>query len=295
MTHDDGNGIDKLDRYGIAWGLAQASLASAMALLASQPPLGIGAFEIVMHRSVFAMIALMPWVLRETPSLLRRQSYAVWLRAFCGAGGVLCLFHNIVHTTAPMAALLASMSPVLTLILASVFLRESMTNRQLLGCAMCVSAALICPWSGTLRAEPTDVAVGILGAFLTAMAFVALRKSGSLGTPPLLVVWLLSTVTSVVSLPGADVRAMFNHGAAPELLSIASLSLGAQVSLTACYRRLPAWAAVVTTRISLLMTAAGDWIWRSRLPDITEIIAICLLFLGVIVISRQGVSKSVVR
>lgn len=271
------------NRAGVAFGLVQAVFSSAMALLASSAPDALQGADIVLHRSVFIVILLLPLVYKELPTLFIPTAKIVWARAGFGAIGILCLFHNLAHSSAALAAMLSSLSPALTVVLAVVFAGERISRQQAIGCGICVLGVLGIRVAPGFEADGTSLAIGFVGAFSTAAAFVALRRS-SRQHSALLVVWVLSFVTVLLALPMAELSRVIDFASHWVLLSVALTSMLAQVFLTLCYRHLPAWSAVIVTRASLLFVSAGEWLVQRRWPGVIEIAVLVTIACGLLVI-----------
>lgn len=132
------------------------------------------------------------------------------LRGLYGSGGLMCFYAAVNHLPLAEATVLHQISPVLTAVVAAIWIGEKLETRILLGMALAFSGVVMIAQPASLLAESgseTDIAwpfviVGVCGALFASLAYVAVRRLGQT-EPPQLVVFYFPIVTVPISLPFA--------------------------------------------------------------------------------------------
>lgn len=165
---------------GLRYMVYAAVLFSVMSLLVKVAGRTLPSQEIVFGRS--AVTLLLSWL------MLRREGRSVWgthrlllsVRGIAGFAALLCFFFAITHLPLGDATVIQYLNPVFTALLAAVLLGESLRSSVLVGTlGSLAGVALIAQpaflFGRAARLDPYAVSIGILGALLSAAAYVAVR------------------------------------------------------------------------------------------------------------------------
>lgn len=186
-----------------AWFLLAGVYVAAKFGIAELPP-----WLLAFWRLVIATLALLPFVWSERAAMvafLRKR----WLEAFViGALGLGItqgvIYTALLYTSAINVGIVNSISPIITLILAKIFLREPMGGWQYLGSAIAFAGIVVTTVHGSLtillglRFGFGDLLV-LIGATTLAVYTVLLKRAKfELARLPLLVVLLTGAVISTI-------------------------------------------------------------------------------------------------
>ncbi|NJL81822.1 MAG: DMT family transporter [Chloroflexaceae bacterium] len=129
--------------------------------------------------------------------------------------------------------------------------------------------------------EPLVVAVGLLGALATAIAFLSLRQATRKFSPEAIVfVFNLILCGFVLLIPSVPwIVPNFWQGAS--VLGVAATGLGGQLCLTRAFARLPATVATGINPSVLLFGVLLDWLLEGDSPTQSEWLSYLLIILGV--------------
>ncbi len=177
---------------------------SVMSLLVKAVGARLPSMEVVLARAVVTLG--LSWL------LLRQARVSPWgaqprrllLRGLLGFGGLTCFYHGLTHLPIADATVLQYTNPVFTALLAAVLLGEHVSRRELVATlasfAGVVLVARPSAIAGAGAALPTlPVLVSLLGALLSASAYVAVRSMGT-SEHPLVVVFYLPLVSVPLSI-----------------------------------------------------------------------------------------------
>jgi drug/metabolite transporter (DMT)-like permease len=229
--------------------------------------------QIVLARSVAALA--MSWV------LLWRAGLSPWgnhrpllaLRGLFGFGALVCFYWSLVHMPLADATVIHFTNPVFTALLAALFLREPLRGIDLASVFISlVGVALVARpqaffGGGAAPLQPQVVAVSLLGALLSAAAYVVVRKARGLDHPLVVVFWF-PLVATPLSIPPA-LRDWVDP--TPRewllLLGVAVATQAAQVFMTLGLHREPAGRATAFSYLQIVFAAAWGVLFLREIPD----------------------------
>lgn len=171
---------------------------------------GLPTMQIVLVRAcvtlVLSSVAL--WHARIRP--FGNNTRLLLLRGLFGSGGLMCFYAAVNHLPLAEATVIHQISPVLTAVVAAIWIGEKLETRVLLGMALAFTGVIMIAQPASLFAEADaepDIAwpfivIGVAGAFFASLAYVAVRRLGRT-EPALLVVFYFPIVTVPISLPFA--------------------------------------------------------------------------------------------
>jgi len=251
---------------------------------------GIPVFQVVLFRALVTLVMSVASLRVRRVSLWGRPGDRPLLifRGLLGSAGLLVYFAVVDRLPIGEATVIHQTSPLWTVLLAAAFLGERLDRRVLLAIAisLCGVALIAQPpwWDGEFPADRapwywTWIAVG--GAILAAGAYVVVRRLGSAGVDPLVIVFYFPVVTIPLVLPLVVAEwvdptpwiwlALLGVGVATQL---------AQVALTKGLARERAGKA--TTMGYLQIAFAGAWgaIFLGEIPNLLAIAGIALVLAG---------------
>lgn len=154
---------------------------SVMSLLVKVAGRTLPSQEIVFGRSVVTLVL--------SGAMLRREGRSVWgthrtlltLRGAAGFAALLCFFYALTHLPLGDATVIQYLNPVFTAVLAAVLLGESLRSSVLVGTVGSLAGVALIAQPAFLfgraaRLDPYAVSVGVLGALLSAVAYVLVRR-----------------------------------------------------------------------------------------------------------------------
>ncbi|HUE76722.1 MAG TPA: DMT family transporter, partial [Longimicrobiales bacterium] len=209
MTERESAG-ERGSRWGIPVGLrymaGAAFFFSVMSLLVKIAGQRLPTQEVVLARS--AVGALLSWsVLRARGvSVLGNRRGLLLVRAVLGYGALSCFFYALVHLPLADATVIQYTNPVFTALLAAVLLSERLRLREvglvLVSLAGVVLMARPVFLFGGIseRLDMVAAAIALLGAVLSAGAYVTVRKLGAT-EDPLVIVFYFAALSTIGSLP----------------------------------------------------------------------------------------------
>ena len=247
---------------------------SLMALCVKLVGARIPAQQIVVFRAGIALV-LSWW-------MLRRRGIAPWgthrgllfLRGLFGFLALSCFFWAVVHLPLAEATVLQYLNPVLTAILAGLVLGEGLRRREILSVGISLLGLLLVTrpallfGGGSSDLDPVASALAVLGAALSACAYVTVRKIGTREHPLVIVFWF-PLVATPLSLPA--VIPVWTWPTFQEwllLLAVGAFTQIAQVAMTTGLQREPAGRATAVSYLQVVFAAIWGALVFGELPDV---------------------------
>jgi len=185
----------------MAAGAFSFSLMSALAKLAGRD---VPVFELVLARSTVVALLSGASVWRGRTPWLGREPGLLLLRGILGLGALTCVYYAVVHLPLADATVLQFTNPMWTALAAALLLGETMASREVtlvvasLGGVVMVARPTFL-FGHVSALDPVAVGVGLLGALLTGVAYVVVRRLRE--EAPMLIVFWFAAVSTAVSLP----------------------------------------------------------------------------------------------
>lgn len=154
---------------------------SVMSLLVKVAGQTLPSSEIVFGRSLVTLILSAIMLRREGRSLWGRHRLLLSLRGLAGFAALLCFFYAITHLPLGDATVIQYLNPVFTALLAALLLGESLRGSVLVGTVGSLAGVALIAQPAFLfgratRLDPYAVSIGVLGALLSAAAYVLVRR-----------------------------------------------------------------------------------------------------------------------
>ncbi len=233
--------------------------------------------------------------------LLRRHRLPIWgnnrrllvARGIFGFIALNCFYHAIVHLPLSDATTIMFTNPVFTTILAVFFLAEALDLRQaiLIGVSLAGVVLVAQPTAlfGGLGAglDPLAVAIGLVGALMSASAWVATRRLGRT-EEPLVIVFYFSLVSTVCSLPLLAVEFVMPTG--PEWLILVGLGVlthFGQMQLTRGLTLEPAGRAAPVGYVQIVFAAVWGAIFFAEIPGLLSVAGALVIVVSTLMMGRR--------
>ena len=267
---------------------------SVMALLVKVAGQRLPTAEMVLARSVVAVVL--------SYGMLRRAKVAPWgqrkglliFRGLAGFGGLLCMFYALTKLPLADATVIVYTNPVFTALLAAFFLREMMGRREALGLLLSLGGVVLVAQPAFLFGNAADsldlfaVGMGLLGAVFAATAYVTVRKLGET-EHHLVVVFYFPLVATPASVPFMISEALWPTPAEwLMLLGIGIVTQIAQVYLTKGLHTEKAGRAMSMSYVQILFAALWGFLFFTEVPDPLSIVGALLVVAGTVVVARAG-------
>jgi drug/metabolite transporter (DMT)-like permease len=273
--------------------VAAAFFFSLMSLFVKLAGQRLPAVEIVFFRSV-VMLAI-------STVLVRRSGLPMWgvnkrlllVRGVLGFGALLCFFWAVTRLPLADITVLHFTNPVFTAILATVFLSEKMSVREIGGLLLSLTGVLFVArptflfgrWAGDL--DPAGIAVALTASVLSSCAYTTIRRLRD--TDDLLVIiFYFSLVSAVASVPLTV--GVFMWPTPTEwalLIGVGIVTQTAQVFLTKGLLRERAGRAMSIGYVQVLFAAVWGVIFFGNVPGPLSIGGALLVFLGALLVAGR--------
>lgn len=265
--------------------------ALSFSLMAVCVKLGAGVMpeqQLILFRSVFIIAAVLPILVRRGVPLLGKNRPLLLLRGLMGYIAMSCYFWTIGMLPVADAMALQYMSPIFTILFATLFLGEK-------GGVRVVLAALLCMAGMLLVVKPSGEGslliglVALAGAMLAGGAYTAVRALRTTDDPYTIVLYF-----PLVSLPFSLV-ATIKDWVPPNtlelwglILGVCLFSYGGQVFLTKGLAHQEASKAILVNYVSVGLGVLFGILLFDSFPTLFSAAGIMLILVGVWVVSRRG-------
>jgi len=254
-------------RFMVGSGLAFAGMAACVKLVGARIP----SQEIVLARALISLVLSLALLARAGLSPWGTRRGLLLLRGAFGCAGLSCVFYAVTHLPLAEATVLQYLHPPFTAALAAVALREQVGRALALSLALGLAGVVLVARPDLLTGasaallDPFAVGVAVAGAFLSACAYVVVRRLAPL-EHPLVIVFYFPLVTVPVSLPTLVGHAVWPRGLEWFWLgAVGVLAQLGQVWLTRGMQHEPAGRATALSYLQVLFAAAlgllvfGEW------------------------------------
>jgi drug/metabolite transporter (DMT)-like permease len=275
---------------GLRFMVLSAFFFSVMSLLVKLAGQRLPSQEIVLVRSLI-MAALSYAALRRghIPVLGSRRRLLV-LRGVLGFGALSCFYYALVHLPLADATVIQYTNPAFTAVFAVAVLSERMRRREVLCLLLSLGGVMLVArpsfvFGGMPSLPPTAAAIGLLGAMLSAAAYVVVRMLGS--EHHLVVIFYFAVVSSIAALPGTVLHALVPTPA--EMLLLAGVGVSThlgQVYMTRGLHLERAGRATAAALIQIVFAGVLGVIFFRDMPDGPGLVGAVLVMAGVMLLGR---------
>ena len=272
---------------GVFWMLASCVWFSIMATLVRLLAQDMEAFSIVFFRNVFALMLMLPWVMRHGKSALHTTKLPLHiLRGCTGVIGMLLFFSALVQIPITQAVSLSFTVPLFTTIAAIFFLKEKVGWHRW--------GALIVGFSGTLiilRPGAGDFQLAsllVIAATVTwALSNVVIKKLTKTEYPQTMVFYMTLLMTPL-SLPFALLEWQVPVGIQfVYLFGLGAVSNLAQLCLFRAYAKTDVSVVLPADFSRLIFTSILGYIFFAEILDMWTALGAMVILASTIYISRR--------
>ncbi len=250
--------------------------------------------EIVLVRGVVTLIFSYALLRGSGIRHLGHNKIGLLMRGVAGSAALMCVYYAVTKLPLAEATVIQYTNPVLTALLATVYLHESMNRREVASTLLSLSGVLVIARPGFLFGGGAEglalipVAIALLGAVLSAIAYVTVRKL-SQTEHPLVIVFYFPLVSTFGVLPLAAPTAVWPTWTEWVML-IAGVGLTAQagqVFLTKGLQLEPAGRAMTMSYLQIPFAALWGLLFLDEYPDVFTFAGAALVLAGSVLLSRS--------
>ena len=276
---------------GLGYMIVAVFFFSLMSLLAKLVSTTIPTGQVLLVRAIVGTI-LAYWSIRiiRVPLWGVNKKLLIF-RGITGFGALLCFFWTLIALPLAEATILFYTSPCLAAIIAAIVLRENLSPGIVIGLLLCLVGVLCVIQPEFIfsvqRLHLPSVIVGLLGAFLAALAFVSVRKLRETDHA-LVIIFYFSFISVLASVPIVVV-----HHAVPSpiewlfLIGIGISTHIAQIYLTRSLHREQTSRAMGVSYVQILFAVGWGILIFGDYPNILSLIGMILVAVGSITAAHR--------
>lgn len=276
-------------RTGALYLLLGEALLAIMGALIKHLSDDLSTEQIVFFRNIAGLLVLAPLLLRTGLSELKTQ---VWhwhlMRGLVGVTAMYCYFWALAHMPLTEAFLVKLSAPLFMPLLALWWLKEPAGKYSWLALVIGFAGVAFILQPGGHGAVTTAVFIGLLGAFLAALAKVTIRRMSATESSQR-IVFYFGVIAALVSAPGAVMT--WQPVPLTSWLWIAALGVVAtlgQLALTKAYRIAPTGKVGVYVYSAVIYGALMGWWFWDEVPGWTTAAGAALIIAAGIINLRGG-------
>jgi len=237
--------------------------------------------EIIFFRSLVIMLIVPFLLIKNKVNILGNNKFLLIFRCLLSGIIMACYFYTVTTMDLTDAITLKQLSPVLIIILASIWLREKINFNQFVIFIIALLGALLIIKPG-FRLDIFPAIIGIISALLTAVTHTALRNL-RLTDDPLVIVNYLGYIIGLISF---GILLFQQNFIFPDpfsfiiLLLMGFAGLGGQFALTKAYQLAPAKLVSLYLYLEIIFGTFLAILFFNEIPDILSIIGAFLIILS---------------
>ncbi len=185
------------DIKAIIWMIIACVMAAVMITLVRYIGEQVRVEQVVCFRYVFALMFFLPWVLQQGTQALKTAHIRIHIiRSLTGLAGMFLWFYVLMKIPLTEATALSFTAPILTGVLAVLWLGETMGVRRSLAMAVAFIGVLVILQPGTALFSPYAL-LAVFTAFLWAISGVLIKKLSTNDKPELIAFYMVLLMTPV--------------------------------------------------------------------------------------------------
>jgi len=182
---------------GALWMCGAACAFALMVNLVRHLTHSLDPLQVVFFRNAFGLLAMLPWLLRHGPAVLRTERLGLHaLRAAIGIVAMVCWFTTLALLPLAEATALSFTAPIFTSVLAMLLLGEVMRARRWTATAVGFAGALIILRPGLTSLQPAAL-LAIVTALVWAGSTILVKVMARTESAGAIVTWLVLFSTPV--------------------------------------------------------------------------------------------------
>ena len=287
---------------GVAAIFLSAFAFSVMTLFVKLAGERIPSQEIVLARSVVSAVISYVLLRRANVSPWGRDRRGLWLRGLTGFVALSCVYSAVTHLPLADATVIQYLNPAFTALLAGFFLGEIVSRTTWIATGLCLIGVVLVAKpavlfgagaldSGREALDPYWVGVAVLGALLSALAYVVVRHLART-EHPLVIVFYFPLVNIPASLPFVARDFVWPQGI--DWLWLIGVGIATQVGqmgLTYGLVALPAGRATSLSYLQVVFAAIFGVLVFGEWPDGTSLVGGALVVAGSVWAARAAAPR----
>ena len=245
--------------------------------------------ELVALRCLASVVAIFLLAKREKVSLAGKRRGLLLVRGITGTAALFMFFFALTEIPVADSILLNQTTPVFTLPLAALFLKEKIPLRNVFFVAVVlVGVALVVKPRGDVVNPAAFIALG--SAVFAAISYILVRKLTA-GDHPLTIVFWFNVVGFFISLPvSAPVFVVPARETVFDIIAMGILGTLGQIFMTYAYRRSEAGKLAALGSFGALFGAFFDYVVLHHLPDALSAVGglVVIVFCALIQVDFSG-------
>lgn len=270
---------------------AGAFFFAAMAALVKVAGARFPTMQVVFARSVVVLLVTVFTVRIRGGSLAGRERGLLVLRGVLGFGALSCFYYAVIHLPLAEATVLQYTNPIWTAILAALLLSEVTGRRETALGLMSLAGVVLVAQPRMLFGSGTPlpggaVAIGVAGAFLTAGAYVTVRRLRT--ESAMTIVFHFALVSALLSFPWAALGGWVMPAGMEWalLLGVGLATHLGQVFLTWGLQLEPAGRATTVGYLQVLFAGGWGWLLFRQLPNGVSLAGAAVILLATAMVIR---------
>lgn len=238
--------------------------------------------ELVFYRALVTLIISGYYLHKRKVSIKGNNTGLLVLRGVFGFSGLFLYYATVQQMNLASAVVLQYTSPLFTMLLALIILKEKILNIQWFAFAMCLAGLFMVRRFGEI--DPLYFGLGILSALFSGAAYNIIRKLKTSESPNLIVFYFplvtLPVATVVLLVQGNFHMPTWQEGLL--LLAIGISTQIAQYTMTIAYQKEAAAKVASVTYTGLGYALFFGFLLFNEKPGYLEMIGFCVVVLGVL-------------
>ncbi|RTE87444.1 MULTISPECIES: DMT family transporter [Gammaproteobacteria] len=274
-------------------------IASALVLLAEMCFAGVSALvkhtsqllpyeHLVFFRNLFALIILLPWILKKRGDAFKTQQPGLHiLRACLGIAAMYLFFWVIATIPLAQATLVLLMAPFIIPVISHFWLKESITLQVIMAIAIGFSGAIIflSPWQQAIHPM---VFVALIAACFAAFTKTVIRKLSVTESSSKIVFYFSFLATLLSALPMMLRWQPVPVEAWPGIVGIGVLAVAGQLAMTKGFGLAsPSKVGVFTYSSVIFAALLGYWVWGEAITHEMILGTVLIFIAGYFALKRQ--------
>ena len=231
------------NQRGALWLLLSAATLAAMSGFSKYlGGTGIHAFQIAFFRSVFGLLALLPFLVGKNGAPLSTgRPFLYFVRCAIGITSLMAYFYSMTALPLAMSAALSFTRPLFLVVLAILFLGETIGWRRGLATLTGFGGVIVLLHPGTALAQNTSIspdgaAAAVYAAFSMAVVLLLVKRLSKTEQPVTLLFWFTLASVAGTAWPAALVWHAPNPLQWSELVAVGLLGSLAQYAIFRAYQ-----------------------------------------------------------
>jgi drug/metabolite transporter (DMT)-like permease len=262
---------------GALWILAASVLFSCMAAVVKTLGARLDSFQIAFFRCAFGLLVILPFMLRAGPQVFKtRRPVLHIVRALTGVTAMFCGFYSITHLPLADATAISFAKPLFMIILAVLFLGETVRWRRWSATAVGFAGVVIMVNPGAHGLDPAMMAA-LFGTLCVAVVVVLVKRLATTEAP-LTILFTFGVVSTIVSaLPAALVWQAPSGAELVLLVLVGALGAAGQSCAIRGFRTGEATAVVPFDYSRLLFAGALGYVLFGDIPTVETLAGAALI------------------